>query len=74
METAPQSIREWSSVELAEWLHGVLGLQSVAGNTLREGIDGAMAVEMVRSDWMELGASGVKAAKIITEVRRESRR
>ena len=75
METAPrQPIREWSSVELAGWLRGVLGFETVAEVALREEIDGAMAVEMIRADWMELGASGLKAAKIITEVRRESRK
>jgi len=74
MEVSPEHIREWTSVELAEWLRGALGFDAVAAVALREGIDGAMAMEMIRSDWMELGASGLKAAKIITEVRRESRK
>jgi hypothetical protein len=74
MEASPEHIREWSSVELAEWLRGVLGFEAIAAVALRERIDGAMAIEMIRSDWIELGASGLKAAKIVTEVRRESRK
>jgi hypothetical protein len=73
METAPErSIRDWSNAELVDWLRDVLGLAAVADGALREGIDGAMAAEMLRSDWIELGASGLKAAKIITEVRRQN--
>jgi hypothetical protein len=73
METAPErSIRDWSNAELVDWLRDVLGLAAVADGALREGIDGAMAAEMLRSDWIELGASGLKVAKIITEVRRQN--
>ena len=72
METAPiRNIREWTTAEIVAWLRDVLSLPVVADGALREAVDGSMAVEMLRSDWMELGATGLKAAKIITEVRRE---
>ena len=31
-------------------------------------VDGAEAKNMVREDWLELGASGLKAAKILGEI------
>ena len=72
-ETAPiRGIREWTTAEIVAWLRDVLSLPMVADGALREAVDGSMAVEMQRSDWVELGASGLKSAKLITEVRREN--
>ena len=31
-------------------------------------VDGAMAIEMGKDEWKELGASGLKAAKIVSEL------
>ena len=42
--------------------------EALAGVTLAEGVDGAMAVEMDKDDWKELGASGVKASKIVAQL------
>ena len=46
-------------------------LGDVADAALAEGeIDGAAALEMIRDDWIELGASGVKAAKIVSQLKK----
>lgn len=33
-------------------------------------MDGGTAIEMVREDWKELGATGIQAAKIVSEVKK----
>jgi hypothetical protein len=40
------------------------------GKALIPGLDGATALEMVRDDWIELGASGLKAAKIVAQLKK----
>ena len=42
---------------------------AVADAVLAEGVDGAMAIEMIREDWVELGTSGLKAAKIVSRLK-----
>ena len=44
--------------------------EALAGVTLAEGVDGAMASEMDKDDWKELGISGLKAAKIMSQLKR----
>ena len=72
MESAPANpFKQWTVDEVAAWIEDILGYENVAAGAARENVDGAMAIEMTRADWMELGASGMKAAKIITAVQRE---
>ena len=40
----------------------------------REQIDGPTATEMLREDWLELGASGIKASKIMAMVASRAQR
>ena len=39
----------------------------------REQVDGVTAAEMLREDWLELGASGLKASKIMATLSRLQR-
>ena len=40
----------------------------MADKAAEEGVDGATALVMDKDDWKELGASGVKASKIIAQL------
>ena len=42
----------------------------MADAALEEGVDGATAVEMDKEGWKELGASAVKAAKIVAQLKK----
>ena len=65
------AVHNWSEQQLAVWLRDVMKLGDVADAALAEGeIDGAAALEMIRDDWIELGASGVKAAKIVSQLKK----
>ena len=55
---------------MADWLRGSLELPAVAALSVEEDVDGAMALEMVREDWMGLGASSLKTSKILAEVKK----
>jgi uncharacterized phosphosugar-binding protein len=48
-----------------------MNLGAVADAVLAEGgVDGAAALEMDKDGWKELGASAVKAAKIISQLKK----
>ena len=42
----------------------------VADAVLAEGVDGAMVLEMDKDEWKELGTSGLKAAKIVSQLKK----
>ena len=64
-------IQSWSEQQLATWLRDVMNLGAVADAVLAEGgVDGAAALEMDKDGWKELGASAVKAAKIISQLKK----
>ena len=70
LQSAPKPPPEWTTDELTLWLGEEMGMKTVAGAAKREEVDGAMAVEMIREDWLELGASGLKASRIVSGIRR----
>ena len=56
--------------QLAEWLRDVMKLEDIAKAATEEEVDGATALEMLRDDWMELGAPGLKAAKVVAQLKK----
>ena len=44
--------------------------EALADMASTEGVNGAMEVEMDKDDWKELGISGLKAAKIISQLKK----
>jgi hypothetical protein len=60
----------WSEMQLVAWLRD-MKLDAVAdAAAAEEGVDGAMALEMDKEAWKELGASALKAAKIVSSLKR----
>jgi hypothetical protein len=45
-------------------------LEDIAKAATEEEVDGATALEMLRDDWMELGAPGLKAAKVVAQLKK----
>jgi hypothetical protein len=35
-----------------------------------EGIDGGMALEMVRDDWLAMGLTGLQSAKVVSRLKK----
>ena len=65
---AAKPIADWNVDEVASWLRDVMKLNDVATATVEEEIDGAVIVKLEKEDWKELGASGMKAAKLLAAV------
>ena len=61
----------WSTGELCSWLSTTMKLGDVSAAAEAEEVDGATALEMERADWMELGARGVQAAKIVAALKQQ---
>ena len=65
----PQSpvptVMAWDAAALAAWATNALQLPKVGETIVEAGVDGATALEMLREDWKELGASGLQCAKIM---------
>jgi hypothetical protein len=71
LSTVPDKpVDEWTVDELTLYIGKELRMEQLAGAVKSEGVDGGMAVEMIRPDWQELGASGVKASRVISALRR----
>ena len=68
--TVSPGVQDWSDQQVAAWLRDVLKFEALADAALAEGLDGAMAAEMDKDDWKELGTSGLKAAKIVSQLKR----
>eukprot|EP01043_Picozoa_sp_COSAG02_P012061 COSAG02_NODE_457_length_21950_cov_35.452794_19_plen_228_part_00 len=66
--TQSSGVNTWSKEQLVAWLRDVQKLGDVADKAAEEGVDGATALVMDKDDWKELGASGVKASKIIAQL------
>ena len=62
-------LTEWTAAKLEGWLVE-MGMHAVAASSLQIGVDGATAAEMDKSDWKELGATGVSAAMIIGRLKK----
>ena len=60
----------WSTDELCSWLNGAMGLAGISAAAQAEEIDGATAVEMDNDAWKELGATALKAAKIVASLKK----
>lgn len=63
----------WTTTDVVHWLRDGMKLAHVADAALEEEVDGAMASNMVRDDWISLGASGLKAAKLAGEMEKMHR-
>ena len=64
-------VKDWSDQQVAAWLRDAMKLGDVAdAASVEGGLDGATALELVRDDWMELGASGLEAAKIVAQLKK----
>ena len=68
--TASSGVEGWTEQQVAAWLRDALKLGAVADAALEEGVDGATAVEMDKEGWKELGASAVKAARIVAQLKK----
>ena len=68
-EPEPQSpvptVMAWDATALAAWATNALQLPKIGEAIVEVGIDGAAALEMLREDWKELGATGIQCAKIM---------
>jgi len=56
---------DWTVADVHRWLSEVMKLASVADAAQGEEVDGAVACAMSNEDWKELGAAGLKAAKLV---------
>lgn len=61
-------ISEWTVADVHDWLTE-LKLEAVAGEAKRDAVDGRSAQSMDKQDWRELGASGLKAARIVGAIK-----
>ena len=62
-------LRQWTAAQVEAWLTTEMGLPTVAAAADGD-VDGGTAIEMGKDDWKELGASGVKAAKLVSEIKK----
>ena len=60
-----RALREWSASQVCRWLANDMQMPGVGAAAEAEDVDGATAAEMGKADWVELGASGIQAAKIV---------
>jgi hypothetical protein len=60
----------WSTDELCRWLDGTMNLGAISAAAKEEEVDGATAVEMDNDAWKELGATALKAAKIVASLKK----
>ena len=65
-----RGVRAWGVEALSAWVTTVLDLGSIGGAIAQAEVDGATALEMLREDWVELGATGLQAAKVIGGLKR----
>lgn len=47
-----------------------MGLPQVACGVKSQTVDGGTALELVREDWIELGAGGIQACRIIAALKK----
>lgn len=66
--TAASGVHDWTEHQVAAWLRDVMKLGDVAEVVVEERVDGATALVMDKDDWKELGASGVKASRIVAQL------
>eukprot|EP01048_Picozoa_sp_COSAG05_P006420 COSAG05_NODE_415_length_10036_cov_4.015397_2_plen_752_part_00 len=58
---------DWTVVQVEGWLRAEMQLDGLADAAIKEKVDGKMAMVMTREDWIELGATGLKAAKLVSQ-------
>jgi hypothetical protein len=69
--TALSGVEGWTEQQVAAWLRDVMQLGDVADAALAEGgVDGTFALMMDKDDWKEFGARGVKALKIVSQLKK----
>ena len=73
-------VQQWTVAEFSRWLVSLKGAGSdpktweeLARACEEEEVDGALALNMVREDWKSLGASGLKASKVMQGLSRAQR-
>ena len=68
--SSPPNLRNWTTAHVVAWLTAAMQLPDVAAAATSEGVDGGMAIELGKDEWKELGATGLKAAKIVSELKK----
>ena len=63
----------WSVKELEKWLASSMGLRGVAARVSADRVDGAMAAEMDKNDWKQLGCSGLQSARVVSALKKFTR-
>ena len=59
----------WSVERMSGWLKSNAGGQTIVRQAAEELVDGAVAAEMSAQGWVELGASHVEGARIVSKIR-----
>jgi hypothetical protein len=65
-----RALHLWSVKELEKYVASVLGLPGLAAEIEGQRVDGAMAVEMSKAEWKEMGATGLEAARIVSALKK----
>ena len=50
-----------------------MGLRGVAERVAADRVDGAMAAEMDKNDWKQLGCSGLQSARVVSALKKFAR-
>jgi hypothetical protein len=67
---APPPLSQWTAARVEAWLTTALALPAVALAARGNGVDGGTVIEADKEDWKELGASGMQASKIMSEIKK----
>ena len=62
-------MQQWTAGQVEAWLTNEMGLPAVAAAAGGD-VDGGTAIELRIDEWKELGATGIKAAKIVSEIKK----
>ena len=70
LRNAAKPIADWNVDEVANWLRDVMELNDIATAATEAEIDGAEVVELDKECWKDLGATPIKAAKLVAAVKK----
>jgi hypothetical protein len=68
-EKKPSALMGWDVAKVSQWLAENKVDASIIETAKEEGVDGSMLAVMDKSDWKELGVSGLKATKLIAKAK-----
>eukprot|EP01043_Picozoa_sp_COSAG02_P053499 COSAG02_NODE_5914_length_3942_cov_1.908665_3_plen_278_part_00 len=68
-EKKPSVLMGWDVAKVSQWLADNKVDASIIETAKEEGVDGPMLAVMDKSDWKELGVSGLKATKLIAKAK-----